>query len=107
MRIKTAGPDVPAVEIKDADWALDSGRYIATVSIAGCLMHLEAFPVTTQEVRGIGGDGHYFYDHHQEFPKDWDDPLGAIYVAVGADGDWATTTVRGVECVLVATPFCD
>jgi hypothetical protein len=93
MRIKTAGPVVPAVEIEDADWALDSGRYIATLIIAGCLMHLEAFPIDTDD---------YGY---QNFPAEWDAALSAIYGAVGADGGWDTAIVQGVECVLVATPF--
>jgi hypothetical protein len=87
---------VSFLEVEDSEWTKDSGRFIASINIAGVPMHLEAFPVGYDEEL-----------HMQTWPEEWEELLGAIYNAVGADGGWETTTVCGVEeCVLIATPFC-
>lgn len=81
------------VEILDSEWSHDSGRYIATLNIAGLLMHVEAFPSFT-DAEGFQSFG------------DFDEALMYVYQAMGGDGAWETTQVCGVECVIVATPFC-
>lgn len=83
------------LEVEDSEWTEDSGRFLATVNIAGVLMHLEAFPVGYDEEQ-----------HLQTFPDEWHEQLEAIYFAVGGDGSWETTEIHGKECVLIATPFC-
>lgn len=86
---------VKFLEVLDEEWVEDSGRFIASVNIAGCLMHLEAFPVVQDSSLNV-----------QSFEDMWDETLGSIHYAIRADGPWETTEIHGRECVLIATPFC-
>ncbi len=97
------GPFVPpAIAADELVWT-ESGeqdpnsRLLATINLAGCLMHLEAYAVA--EMKG--------HDPVQHFDGDSPDTPAKVYAAVGGDGPWHTVMIDDREYVLIATPFCD
>jgi len=69
-------------------------RLLATMSINGCPMHLEAWEVSYDEEQGI------------QFLVDGADDLDNLALAVGADGHFQTVEIGDREYVLVASPYC-
>lgn len=72
------------------------GRLLATVTINGCPMHLEAWQV---RVRG---------SMMEPAPDSVDEEtFNSLYYAVGADGHMQTVRIKRRRYVLVASPFCE
>jgi hypothetical protein len=88
-------PDLPAGEIQWTDATCDDThpghKLVASISIAGCPMCLEAHEV--------------LYTEHgmQEF-RALEDDLVAIHEATSMDGPWQTVRIQDREYVLIATP---
>lgn len=78
-----------------ADTDDPASTLLTTIIINGTPMHLEAIAVLPPDEHGI-----------VRAAGDRDDDLAAIHGAVGADGGWTQTTIRGREYVLIATPHC-
>jgi hypothetical protein len=105
-----AGPDevfgsAISIRIPDDCWERSDGlegesdipeRYHLRpfLTINGCPMHLEAWRVVEPATSS------YAQEHY--YAEDFDN----LFAAVGADGSWQTTTIKGHEYILVASPFC-
>lgn len=88
--VEVAVPD-HAWQVADYDDEAPPEHYLlASLVLNGTAMHLEAFLVAP------GSDPQRTYAS--------DEALTVIAHAMGADGPWETTTVRGREYVLIATP---
>src|SRR5258705_1748243 len=91
----------PPIEASDIAWEqtgeeFPASRLIATIVVAGCRMHLEAYAVEENLNEG----------NEQTFPADYVDVPDKDYEAVGGVGAWHTVTINRREYVLIATPFC-
>lgn len=73
---------------------------IATITVNGCFMHLEAVAVAIHRAKGealevqIGaGESNESYDR--------------LYDAFDADGRFETVTIKGREFAIFASPYCE
>lgn len=73
-------------------WGDESSVLLASITINGLAMHLEAYEVFTE------GD--------VQESKQREENFGLYHSAAGADGHFTTTTIGGRQYVLFATPYC-
>lgn len=82
--------------IPPEDWEeFDEGRMLATVSINGLNMHVEAIEIAPDS------------DPQAAKNPEHEDDLDRWYEASGSEGKLSTVTIFGREFVLFASPFCD
>lgn len=73
-------------------WGDESSVLLASITINGLAMHVEAYEVFTE------GDVQESRQREENF--------GLYHSAAGADGHFTTTTIGGRQYVLFATPYC-
>lgn len=86
-----------SLKIRDEEWQKIDGDDLLlgpVLSINGTPMHLEAWAVCM--VDGV----------QTTVSERRDEDFGHIHYAVAGDGPFETTTIRGREYVLIATPHC-
>src|SRR6266545_4393861 len=92
-----------AIQVPDSEWEWDNEartRGLATITVNGLPMHLQAIEVTGRDPDGTGCEQMNAAD------AEYREELDFVYLVGGADSPFATVQIEGRDYVLVATQSC-